>query len=175
MKKHMRKQLKIMGMLIAMLVLQSKVFAVNNTFHFDLLGPGGIYSVNYERKIMEDVYAKVGASYLKLGDADIWTIPFSISKLLGNEASSHKFELGLGGTLVRGSSSSASLSMAGDNYNINLYRKVEGPTDVFAHGIIGYRYMPLEDDGLVFRLSFIPGYVNKVIVPWVGISLGYAF
>lgn len=39
---------------------------------------------------------------------------------------------------------------------------------------IGYRYQPWEK-GFLFRIGFTPLLISSILVPWGGISLGYAF
>lgn len=39
---------------------------------------------------------------------------------------------------------------------------------------IGYRYQPLEK-GFLFRVGFTPMLISSVLIPWAGISVGYAF
>ena len=125
----------------------SKVDA-KSSIYIQLGGSGVGISLNYEYFIRDDMPLRVGFGTI------LWisSIPVTLSKLTGE--SRHKLELG-GGIGLRGKTSSA------------------------VSGIVGYRYQP-EVAGAIFRLSFTPIIETVVggggvLVPWVGLSLGYTF
>lgn len=99
-----------------------------DAFFFELLGNGGLYSVNYERRLSETRTARIGIGAWTAEDlfsdseTEIVSVPATASWLMGNW--SHKLELG--GGLLGGYRSDA-ISSGGF---------------LSATGIIAYRYEP---------------------------------
>jgi hypothetical protein len=134
-----------------------------NAFYIEGLGPGGFYSLNYDRLLGENVAVRIGASYYFVealsAKAHFVHFPLVLSGLIG--APDHKFEFGIGIVPVY-----ASGAVGGSTY------KVYG--DGFAAvgtGVLGYRYQP-EDGGFMFRVGFTPLFNDKAFLPWGGLSLG---
>ena len=142
-----------------------------NSLYFELLGSGGLYSINYERKVSSNLYGRVGMTTFNmtdfLGETDprdrITAFPVMLTYLLGN-GKSHHFEIA-GGMLA------GLKSETGVNYKI---------IDLVA--FIGYRYQP-PAKGMVFRIGLSPffsldndaDYPDKGFTPSAGISWGYHF
>jgi hypothetical protein len=154
---------------------KSRAEEAANTIHFELLGSGLLYSINYDRLFTHNFAGRVGWMYFS-GDAtsddptdpkvtfSMNLIPITGSYLVG--AGNHRLELGGGPVL-------AFVSADVD----------DGVQGVSASGlasiamIVGYRYQPM-DGGFNFRVGFTPHYVingKPPLLPWAGLSLGYTF
>jgi hypothetical protein len=138
---------------------------VKNAIYFELLGNGGIYSVNYERRFGEQLWGRSGASYFPAAYDGLATLPVGLSYLFGKQAKF--FELGLGTTLFYAAS---------DDY---LFNFDDDDSKVFSAGItatIGYRFQPPEKD-LFFKAALIPAYVpvSSAFGVSAGLSFGYSF
>jgi hypothetical protein len=140
-----------------------------NALYFELLGSGGLYSINYERNIHRNIYGRVGFGTWQVNDSfsmnpepgRITTIPLLITYLSGH--TNHHFELG-GGLLLgnkkdyMGSSSISTLN-----------------------GYVGYRYQSFISKGFLFRIGIAPFIsLNETNYPdsyflSPGLSIGYNF
>lgn len=83
-----------------------KTVKAKNAVFFELLGSGGLYSINYERVSEDKISLRTGISLLpeiNLGSAGQigpgFTIPVSSSNLISTDKDSH-IELGIGGTFI---------------------------------------------------------------------------
>jgi hypothetical protein len=147
-----------------------QVRTAKNTIFLELLGNGGLYSVNYDRWVHDMVSVRVGASFISLGassssssaNISLFTMPIMGNFLIGSD--SHKFEAGLGALLVYASASATS-----------------GATSVFANGFgvagtgtVGYRYSDPKG-GFVFRIGVTPLFGAGGFRFWGGLSFGYGF
>jgi hypothetical protein len=153
-----------------------------NALYLDLLGPGLVYSINYDRVIADDFSARIGFSYLSysMGASNgagttaglkfsYFAIPVTVS-YLGIGSANNMLELGAGGEL---------LNAKGDGF-INAS---EGSASASASrtffaltGLAGYRHQPA-DGGFVFRVGLSPVEIfglNKIL-PTGYLSLGAAF
>ncbi len=145
-----------------------------NLVYLELLGNGGLYSVNYERMLTNNLSARLGFSYLSIGatssngtdtssaKATLVTAPVLINYTVGSK--NHRAEFGAGATLVY---VSASASGGG------LGESGEG-AGVLGTGVVGYRYSPA-DGGFVFRAGFTPLFGKGGFLPWGGMSFGGTF
>lgn len=145
-----------------------------NLVYFELLGNGGLYSLNYERMIGNDLSARLGFSYFSVSasssngsqtstaKADIVTAPVMLNYMTGGKNS--KFELGAGALVVY-----ASASGTGGGATSS----VDG-MGVAGTGTVGYRYSPA-DGGFVFRVGFTPIVGKGGFLPWGGMSFGGTF
>lgn len=147
-----------------------------NAIYLDLLGPGLIYSINYDRVITGDLSARIGLSYLSLGastdDAEVGfsylAVPLTVSYLgIGSENNM----LEVGGGLVLMSVKGSGLVDAGESSG-----SVEASATLLsATGIVGYRHQPA-DGGFVFRVGLSPLMTfGDGFLPWGYLSLGAAF
>ena len=146
-------------------------FHYKNSAHLELGGHGVVYSLNYERILINRTSFKTaiqaGMSYYppSIGLRDTW-FPFCVNELIsfGN----HHLEAGLGLIINR---------EAGRDIENN-------PTTWFwsflAAGRIGYRFQK-PNSRLLFRIGFTPFYeldrnvYGGEFIPHGGVSLGYAF
>jgi hypothetical protein len=151
-----------------------------NAIYLDLLGPGVLYSINYDRMLTDTVSARIGFSYLSFGASasdgtstasaslSYMAIPITAS-YLGIGSENNMLELG-GGVSIMNFKGSGVIKSSDD--------KVQGgasTTTVAMTGIIGYRHQP-SDGGFVFRAGLSPMEVfGGNFLPWGYLSLGAAF
>ncbi len=135
----------------------NKVTAPNGLY-VEVFGQGYFPTANYERLLIistpHNVALRVGVGvWIGLGGSG-FVFPLSASYLLG---SNHKVEVGAGIVFVSGNSED------------------ELAAGAFS-ALIGYRYQPI-DGGFIFRIGFTPLVDTDFdfILPWGGLSLGYAF
>jgi hypothetical protein len=122
-----------------------------NTVFVELGGNGFFYSINYERSIIQNLFLRIGFSYVPLsGENRFTTIPLILNCNIGEE--SHRFEVGLGIT-----------GFIADSVR-----------PVFT-GRLGYSYQPLEG-GFNFKIAYTPFFSRLIFAPiWSGISIGWGF
>jgi hypothetical protein len=135
-----------------------------NTLFVEGLGNGLIYSVNYERFVAPRFAIRIGAEYLggTFGSSSE-TISLGLFPLMGTYLvgeGTHHAELGAGLTVA---TTDADLDDLGDI-----------DAAVVPTATLGYRYQKPEP-GFIFRIGFTPVMIGDRILPWGGISLGYAF
>lgn len=117
--------------------------ARNSAWYLELLGNGGLYSVNYERRVRPNQVLRFGAAAWTSEDlfsdseTRIYSFPITTSYLAGSPK--HKFEIG-GGLLL--------------GHQKNEFGK-KGFFRALT-GIIGYRYEA--DSGFLFRTGLTPFY-----------------
>ncbi|HEU4406914.1 MAG TPA: hypothetical protein VFS43_16725 [Polyangiaceae bacterium] len=141
----------------------------NNAVFVELLGNGGVYSVNYERFI-DNFGIRAGFSYLSIGAASdtssakvsFVTFPVVASYYLGS--ANHKLQLGAGATVVY---------LSGESETELASASASG-LGVGATGVVGYRYMP-RTGGFNFGVGFTPIIGAGGFLPWGGISFGAVF
>ncbi len=146
--------------------------ARNNSFYVELLGNGGLYSVNYERALTPAVRVRAGAaawtaeSFWSDAKTRFRTFPMMLQILPGGGA--HQLEAGIG----------VLLGQRGRERDV-------GASGGFVSliGLIGYRYEPPRGR-FVFRAGFTPfygfddpsvAYPDKGFMPSIGISIGARF
>lgn len=160
-------------LLILLIVLSTSTFCLaqtdslktvkaKNTVFIELLGSGGLYSVNYERVSEDQITIRVGISPLPEIDVGLagqigpgFTIPISTSFLHSTDKDSH-FEFGIGGTFFLSNNK----------------------TGYWVSPIIGFREQNLIKGGGFARVSFTPliGFDDeKTILFSFGISMGKSF
>jgi hypothetical protein len=134
------------------------IFHQKNDFHLELLGAAGLYSINYERVIVNGnrfkTLASIGFSYMGTKSWRGFIIPISINQLLSFKE--HHIELGIG------ASPNFVISNAfGENWYQFIFTR------------IGYRYQKPKGK-FIFRGGAIP-----IVYPefgiWGGISIGHSF
>jgi hypothetical protein len=142
-----------------------------NTLYVELLGSGGVYSLNYERFVSPEVALRVGAGYVSVSGADattsqsvtLFTLPVTVS-YTGWRSGGHAFELGAG---VLYASASAKASGSGTS-------AFASGSGIGATAIAGYRYAPPEG-GFNFRAAFTPIAGKGGFQAWFGLMFGYGF
>lgn len=142
-----------------------------NALYVELLGNGGFYTINYERRFIEDLSVRLGFGFISVSAtggsttsrASVMTIPLMANYLgIGNDR--HHLELGAGLLLVY---ASAATSSAGSIASGSAF-------GVGGTATVGYRYQP-RDGGFLFRAGFTPWFGAGGFQAWGGMSLGGAF
>ncbi len=134
-----------------------------NALYVELLGPGLLYSVNYNRAF-GDVAARVGVGYLSSGGGTFLAIPLTIS-YLGLGSKRHMFELGAGVTIYYVNADSG-MFYAGSSG--------ASAATVVATGILGYRFQP-PNGGFSLRVGLSPLISQNGFLPWPHLGLGATF
>jgi hypothetical protein len=144
--------------------------ARDNAAYFELLGSGGLYSVNYERAVTRSVRVRVGAgswraeSFWSDAETRIRTFPVMLQVVPGRGA--HRLEAGIG--LLPGHS--------GRDVGVS-----SGFLSLIAS--VGYRYEPPQRR-FIFRAGFTPfygfgasstAYPDSGFLPSLGLSWGERF
>jgi hypothetical protein len=126
-----------------------------NTLYLELFGPGLLYSLNYEREIVDDVNLRIGFGGAAWQGAGYFTVPLGATYSgIGNEL--HHFEVGATGTLI----------FADDSFST---------ASSFAfQPILGYRRQA-EEGGFNFRAGLSPWITSSGILPWGYVSVGISF
>jgi hypothetical protein len=152
-----------------------------NAIYLDLLGPGLLYSINYDREIIPDLSARIGLSYMSIGASasdgagttasakfSYLAIPITAS-YLGIGSTSNMLELG-GGPVIMNFSGSGLVSSSD-----SAVKAGGSSTTVALTGMAGYRHQPA-DGGFVFRIGASPMVVlGANVLPWGYMSLCAAF
>lgn len=148
------------------IVLSQSSPAAANSVHLELLGNGLIYSLNYERTIVDRLSARVGVGYFKVNRAvnsnegvSLTTVPIMVNYLVGSK-SSH-LEVGIGICIVTLEA------------NIEKTLGVSGSATL-GTATFGYRYQR-DDGGIIFRIGVTPFFGSIGFQPSGGIGFGYAF
>lgn len=153
-----------------------------NSVYAEGLGPGLLYSVNYERLVINELAVRVGLSYMSYGatagtsssSVTFMTFPITAS-YIGVSAGKHCLELGGGATVLYASGSASGLGASSEGSGVGGFGTV----------LIGYRIQP-PNGGFQFRIGlsgmFGPGLGFDVsdptafgFIPWGYISLGGSF
>lgn len=125
--------------------------------YVELLGNGLIYSVNLDRRFTERWSGRVGLA--AFGGA---AVPVTANYLAGS--GSHHLEAGAGPLFL----------YFPENSDPNdEFADIEGGTGVLGTATLGYRYQP-RAGGFVFRIGFTPVFGPGGVLPWAGISFGFA-
>ncbi len=147
-----------------------------NNVLLEILGNGGVYSINYERFVLDDVISRIGIGAwndfsVSGGKKSLITIPVLTSGLIGSRKS--KLEVGFGFLVGR------------QKFTSSFGRSLNWTAPIAdATGVVGYRYQPF-DGGLMLRAGISCFYVfnrehrfpynyNRFTIN-PGLSLGYSF
>lgn len=143
----------------------------SNTFFVELGGNALVYSLNGEHFFTPKAGVRVGAMWLGVnveaddgsdaGSAGVFVVPVMATYLLG-DGNSH-FEIGAGAGYANASVEDATLDDGG-----------ESGSTIYGTATFGYRYQK-PTGGVIFRAGFTPLFGEGGILPWVGLSVGYAF
>jgi hypothetical protein len=138
----------------------------NNAIYAELLGPGGIASIDYDRTF-GDVSGRIGLGYFSVeatatdgtttasSKASLTFIPITVS-YLGIGSKKHMLELGAGASIVH----------LGGSASLGAAESTEGSaTTVLGVGIVGYRLQPA-DGGFFLRAGFSPLFGSGGVIPW---------
>lgn len=138
----------------------------SNSLYFEILGNGGLYSINYDRLITENLGGRIGFSYLPSIDIifssveNLIVIPVMVNYFAGEDS---KLELGAGIIFV-----------SVDNIGFFGFESGEGGSAFAGTAVIGYRYQP-KDGGFVFRVGLTPFFSGDGAAVSGGLSLGLSF
>ncbi len=138
-----------------------------NFVHGELLGSGGLYSLNYERRFAQRWTVRVGFSAYN-GEPEVFEddyvtlvlFPVMVNALI--PGGNHNLELGAGPVLGYASARSQDYGSL-DEFGIG---------NVSAN--IAYRYQPTSG-GFSFRAGILPNYSGDSINIWPSLSVGYTF
>ncbi|MFD0767111.1 hypothetical protein ACFQZI_19795 [Mucilaginibacter lutimaris] len=159
----------------------NKVYAnkQGKTVFFELLGPGAVYSVNYDTRFAKrpDGWGgRIGLSYYSESGEHLFTAPLVVNYLAGKHGK--YFEVGAGITYYNVNTN--------DVFFDNRYYEVIDPNGGYYvkeknhNGVLGtlnfgYRYQPL-DGGFAFRTGVSPVFTQDRFLPWWPyVSFGYSF
>jgi hypothetical protein len=132
-----------------------------NVVFVELLGNGGLYSVDYERFVTDSVSVRAGVSVIDVDGGGLVRLRFTAitSPWLANYyvgEGSHKLQLGAGTTLV--------------------YDFTDREVSALGTAVIGYRYLP-RTAGFTFGIGFTPlvDFSGPSVLPMIGLSVGRNF
>lgn len=163
--------------------MSSSQRSAKNAIYLDVAGPGGLYSVNYDRMLSDDLSVRIGFSYISAGasssdgsgttasaEASLLAIPITAS-YLGIGSLSNQLELGGGGAIMR-ATGDGFVSAGSDTAGASASATIIALTP-----LAGYRHQA-PDGGFVFRIGaspllFLGG--EGGLLPWGYLSLGAAF
>jgi len=155
----------ILSLLVIVLSCPAFSQSKSNSLYLEFFGSGGLYSVNYDRLLTEEVGIRVGFMYFEADwfvfftDMEMFLIPITLNYLVGT--GKHKFELGAGPVIVFGS--------------VGFWGSDPGSgSGVGWTGTIGYRYQQ-PNGGFLFRIGFTPVLFSGEFHPSGGLSLGFSF
>jgi hypothetical protein len=154
------------------LTAEAKAQAAKNAAYFELGGNAIAPSVNYERRFTESWAGRIGVSFVSSAtstststDSDsALIVPLTVS-WIGQPQSNHHLELGGGVTFATGDQQELFDDLGDDEDRFST---------AFATAIVGYRYQK-PGRGFQFRAAFTPVIDSGGILPWAGISFGYAW
>lgn len=139
-----------------------------NAAYFELGGSAVVPSFNYERRLNERWFGRVGASVITgetENDSDTtFVVPLTASYVT-RPADNHHLEVGGGLTVSAGDEQ--------DWYDFGDDDD-EQFAAVFVTGLVGYRYQKPQG-GFQFRAVFTPVMGGGDLLPWAGVSFGYAW
>ena len=149
------------------------------TFFFELLGPGAVYSLNYDirfNKKQDGWGGRAGISYFADDSQHIFTIPVVLNYLAGKKGK--YFEVGAGITYYNANTGDAFFD---EQYSVDysnggmVYYRRSTRNGVLGTLNFGYRYQPVEG-GFSFRAGVSPVFSSSEFIPyWPYVSFGYAF
>jgi hypothetical protein len=158
-----------------------------NSIYAEGLGAGLVYSLNYERLVIDDLAVRAGFSYMSFGassttngetasaSATFMTFPITAS-YLGVRSGKHALELGGGATILSASGSASAPGVSTSASGLGA----------LGTAMVGYRLHPLEGAGFNFRVGAMALMGNGVslsasndggfgMIPWFYLSLGASF
>lgn len=146
----------------------------NNAVYFELGGSAIVPSFNYERRLTEQWFGRIGLTVVtgesvgSSGESESDTtfiVPLTGSWVSRPEMN-HHLELGGGVTIAGGDRQ--------DLFDFGDDAAEENFSTAFVTGIVGYRYQKPEG-GFQFRAAFTPVAGGGDFLPWAGVSFGYAW
>jgi hypothetical protein len=156
--------------------------SAKNSIFVEALGNGILYSINYDRLVIDALSVRLGLMYLSIGassTSDSGTTSASVTLIsvpivanyVGLYSGSHGLEAGAGASLVYASGEGSGFGYSTSSSGVGGYLTVN----------VGYRLQPV-DGGFQFRIGAMaligPGFGDKGgwgALPWGNMSLGYTF
>ncbi len=129
--------------------------------YVELLGPGGLYSVNYDGRLgrkEKGLGVRLGFSAAYADGSGFLTFPLGLNYLAGSNG--NYFEFGAGPTIATSS---------------DVFEESGDETVVWGHLTLGYRRQAYRKKGITWRVAFTPVFGDGFFLPWVGTSIGYRF
>jgi hypothetical protein len=143
----------------------------NDTVYLELLGPGLLGSIDYER-LFDELAVRIGFGAIVVpedpGSSLHLSVPMTLS-YLGTRSGQHSFEVGVGAAIIASSCNAPNPCVFWPE-----------PVTVAPVLLAGYRYQP-SDGGFAFRAGFSPTFLfndmprSPTVLPLPYLSLGYAF
>ncbi len=143
-----------------------------NTLYVELLGVGGLYSLDFEHRFDEHLSGRIGFTSWSMpgffvvgaGTLDVMGFPVMMHYLSGS--GNHHLDLGMGIVVY-------DVKLDGREFFFQQAISGQGTATVGA-GTVGYRYQPRRG-GMFFRIGFTPLFTFSHVFPTGGISLGLTF
>ena len=136
--------------------------------YLELLGNGVGYSFNYERRLTDRLWGRIGAGYTPALFTRLAAFPVGLSYLFGKKS---KF-------LQTGLVTTFAYADVDDRFEDTFFEDAlfEEVFGVILSPTIGYRFQPQEKN-LFFKIAFTPFFnpFKKKFLPYGGLSLGYSF
>jgi hypothetical protein len=160
-------RLRILSILTSVLLAPALLGQTRHAAYFELGGSAIAPSVNYERRLNENWYGRVGFSFITGETSEdtesTFIVPLTAS-WVSRPGANHHLEAGGGLTLIAGDSQDFYETLDDD----------EKFSAVVVTGIFGYRYQR-PDGGFQFRSGLTPVIAEGGIYPWFHVSFGYAW
>jgi hypothetical protein len=158
-----------------------------NSIYAEGLGAGIVYSLNYERMVLDDLAVRGGFGYLSMGatatangetigaSASWLNIPITVS-YTGVRAGKHALELGGGTTLTYASGAASGVGRSTSASGMSA----------LGTAMVGYRIHPVDGAGFNFRIGAMALAGNGLslsttdpgafgVLPWLYLSMGASF
>jgi hypothetical protein len=151
----------------------------------ELLGAGGLYSVNFDMRTakgkrdawgfrvgMEKIVANITDSVgvvVEKSRISFTAIPIVLNYLFGKRKGF--LEVGIGATYFNFKSNSTGTTSI-ETYQEETFKESFG--SIIGSFNIGYRHVPFTN-GFMYRVAFTPLLLNNIFVPFMGFGLGYHF
>lgn len=142
------------------LAAQDSLSYSKNNLYLELLGNGGIGSVNFERLIERNAYFRIGGA--------VW--PASSCSGFNFNRLTYILITGMGILVIIHKNSYLEIGACA---TIPVYQEHYG-AELFITGVLGYRLQP-NNAGFFLRITGLAMYVEHQFYLWPGLSLGYNF
>jgi len=163
-----------LAMVVSEMLVAQTDSLVKNRVYLEVLGPGGLYSINYERIIKTNGLAglstRIGISYDFFGNSFFY--PLDIHFSFGKK---RKLEVGGGVSVI--------WNLVYDKKEVREKYKGMGvasvpPFRILYYPLVGYSQNLKKNFFFAVRITPILSYNNAqqyVIIPWGGVSFGKSF
>jgi hypothetical protein len=144
------------------------------SIYFEALGPGSLYSVNYDtrfKKRRNGLGARIGLTYVFIDNEKALAVPLLLNYLFGKKT--NFFEVGIGATYYYDFKTDYT-PLFGDPLLPGSTKFKQYGSGVIGSVTFGYRYQPLKG-GLNFRVGNSVIIKNEALPFWPYIGVGYTF